>query len=143
MSRSRKNPRKSRNRKRPAQAYGDAPTPAQLRVQEQWDRERQERKRYICNGFYFWRACAEKSCRRTKACMGDAVACFKRCWPWVYEGDKIFFRAGIKARAAGLSVDEACRAANEEVARSADHIARVEAETLARYSAEQAARDGQ
>jgi hypothetical protein len=75
--------------------------------------------------------------------MGDTVACFERRWPWVHEGDKIFFRAGIKARAAGLSVDEACRVAEEEVARSADHIARVHAETLARFEAEKAARQGQ
>lgn len=143
MSRSRKNPRKSRNRKRAAQTYGDAPTPAQQRVQDEWDRARQENYRYVCNGFHFWRVCAEKSCHRRKACMGDTEACFERRWPWVHEGDKIFFRAGIKARVAGLSVDEACRVAEEEVARSADHIARVHAERIAEFRAEQAARNGQ
>jgi hypothetical protein len=90
----------------------------------------------------FWRVCAEKSCRRAKACMGDADACFERHWPWVHEGDKIFFRTVIKMRLAGLSHAEACRAAAEEVARSVDDIARVHAETLARFEAEAAARHG-
>jgi hypothetical protein len=137
MSRSRKNPRKSRNRKRAAQAYRDTPTPAQQRAHDEWVRAEQARWRSVCTGFNFWRACDERSCQRAKACMGDdAEACFNRCWRCVREADKIHFRAAIKARVAGCSVAEACRLADEEVARSADHIARVDAETLARFRAE-------
>ena len=133
MSRSRKNPRK---RKRAAPVYRDGPTPAQQRAHEEWIRGEEARWRSVCTGFKFWRACGERPCQRAKACMGDARACFDRCWWRVREADKIYVRAGIKARVAGCSVAEACRLAGEEVARSADHIARVDAETLARLRAE-------
>jgi hypothetical protein len=140
MPRSRKNPRK---KKRAPPVYGDAPTPAQLCAQAEFDRQHQARRRNICNGFKFWRVCGQSRCERQHACAGDAVACFTRQWWRVDEANKIHFRAGIKARLAGLSVAEACRVADEEVTRSADHIARVNAETIARIKAEEAARYGE
>jgi hypothetical protein len=139
MPRSRKNLRKE---ERAALIGGDALTPAQKRAQAEFDRRRDQEHRYLCNTFQFWSVCAESPCRRRKSCVGDADACFERRWWLVPEKIKIFFRAGIKARIAGLSVEEACRVADEEVARSADHIARVDAETRARLDAKKAAQHG-
>jgi hypothetical protein len=130
---------KSRNDRRPKKPARTAAARKQSLAPAQDDFSRVEvRRRFICNGFKFWRNCAERPCQRAHACVGDAVACFKRRWWLVHEADKIHFRAGIKARLAGLSVAEACRAADEEVARSADHIAEVNARTLARLEAMEA-----
>ena len=52
----------------------------------------------------------------------------------------MWFRAAIKARAAGLSVAEANARADAETERAAEHIARVDAETDVRVRAEGAAR---
>ena len=135
MSRSRNNPRKE---ERAAMVGGDALTPAQKRAQAEFDRRRDRQRRHLCNTFEFWSVCPQSPCRRRKSCAGDAGACFERWWWVLPEKVKIFFRAGIKARIAGLSIDEACRVADEEVARSADHIARVDAEVDAKIAANRA-----
>ena len=132
MSRSRKN---AATRKPVAAGFGTM-TPAQQRWQTEMERRHDRGRRSVCTGFKYWRRCDEKACRRRKACMGDAEACFKLNWPRTSEADKIFFRTGIKARIAGLSVEEACRVANAEVARSADYIAEVDAVNIARLKAE-------
>jgi hypothetical protein len=124
------------------QAYADAPTRAQQRVQAEWDSAHQARQRTICNAFQFWSVCSDRRCQRGQSCSGDAEACFKRWWWVLPEEARVFFRAGIKARHAGLSVEEAYREADAEVARSAEHIARVDAETLARLRAGQPAPHG-
>ncbi len=60
----------------------------------------------------------------------------------VPEAHKINFRTFVNARVAGMPVEQACRAAADEVARSADHIARVDAEVDAKIAANRAARHG-
>jgi hypothetical protein len=101
-----------------------------------------ERHRFIADLFTFWFACPDNRCRRQRACAGDSSACFERYWWLVPEAHKINFRTFIKARVAGMSLEEAGRAADEDIARSAEHIARVDAETLARLKAREAARNG-
>jgi hypothetical protein len=139
MPRSRKNPRR---KKRAPPAYGDAPTPAQLRAQAEFDRQRQAHRRKLCNMFEFWSVCPHGQCQRRRSCVGDAEACFERRWWVVPEELKILLHAFAKARVAGMSFEDAHRAADEEVARSADHIARVDAATVARLEAGKAARHG-
>jgi hypothetical protein len=60
----------------------------------------------------------------------------------VPEAHKINFWTFIRARVAGMSVEQARRACDEEVARSAEHIARVDAEVHAKIAANKAARHG-
>lgn len=94
------------------------------------------RRRFICDLYYFWSACPGRACHRQRRCVGDPQACFDRYWWLVPEAHKITLRTVIKARAAGMTAEEAIRAAEEEVARSAEHIARVDAEIHARMRAQ-------
>ena len=104
--------------------------------------QERERHRFIADLFTFWLACPNDGCRRRRACAGDANTCFERYWWLVPEAHKISFNSFVRARVAGMSVQQASRAAGEAIARSADHIARVDAETRARLKARRAARDG-
>lgn len=104
--------------------------------------EERERRRYIADLFTFWFACPDNSCRRRRACAGDPYTCFERYWWLVPEAHKINFQTFIRARVAGMSVEQACRACDEEIARSAEHIARVDAEVGAKLAADKAARHG-
>jgi hypothetical protein len=103
------------------------------------DEDPRDRYRPLCTGFKFWRVCG-KECVRAKACAGDSRACFDRFWPLIGERHRVWFRAAVKARIAGLSVAEANARADAETERAAEHIARVDAETDARVRAEDAAR---
>ena len=123
-------------------AYGDPLTPAHQRAQAEFDRQRDQQHRSICNVFRFWSGCPESRCQRQRSCAGDAEACFDRRWWRVSERKKILFRTFVKARVAGMSFAEAVGAAVDDIVRSADHIARVDADTAARIEAEKAARHG-
>src|SRR5438132_1505126 len=72
-------------------------------------------RRFLCTQFKFWHVCTRKACRRALKCSGDPPACFALWWPHVPEEIKILYRAGIKARCAGLSPREAARVATAEV----------------------------
>jgi len=74
-------------------------------------------RRFLCTQFKFWHVCTRKACRRALKCSGDPHACFALYWPHVPEQIKILYRAGIKARCAGLSPREAARVAIAEVVR--------------------------
>jgi len=67
---------------------------------------------------------------------------FRAYWWRVPEAHKINFHTFVRARVAGMSVEQASRAADEEIARSAEHIARVDAEVDAKIAADKAARHG-
>jgi hypothetical protein len=99
-----------------------------------------ERRRVINNCVGYWRVCGAGACRRQRGCAGDAVACFKRFWPWTPERIKIRIRACIKALSAGItSAAEVGRIVDAEVERAAEHIARVDAETDRAWEAKVAA----
>jgi hypothetical protein len=71
----------------------------------------------VNNALQFWSLCGQPACRRARACVGDAEACFKRFWPLVPEEFKVWFRAGIKARVDGHSPREAAAIGDTEVVR--------------------------
>jgi hypothetical protein len=120
-----------------------AATPRQARQMNKYElSQERERRRFIADLFTFWFACPNGGCRRRRACAGDPYTCFKRYWWLVPEAHKINFWTFIRARVAGMSVQQASRACDEEIARSADHIARVDAETKAKILADKAARRG-
>jgi hypothetical protein len=120
-----------------------AATPRQAREMNKYElSEESERRRFIADLFTFWFACPDDRCRRRRACAGDPYTCFERYWWLVPETHKINFRTFIRARVAGMSVQQANRACKEEIARSAEHIARVDAEVVAKIAADKAARHG-
>jgi hypothetical protein len=43
-----------------------------------FDAEKISLQRHYCTLFEFWRSCRGKSCRRARACAGDAAACLRR-----------------------------------------------------------------
>ena len=59
-----------------------------------------EGRRLLCTKFQFWRACERKSCRRARGCVGDPLACFATCWPFVPEDTKDALRERILQAAA-------------------------------------------
>ncbi len=74
-------------------------------------------RRKVCDFFNFWTVCEEKHCRRAQACSIKTYPCFNKFWEYVPEDAKTWLRTVIKARCAGLSAQEANRAAEEEIAR--------------------------
>jgi hypothetical protein len=60
-------------------------------------------RRHLSSVLMFYIACGHVKCRRVRACVGDANECFLRLWPVVPEDPKIYIRATVKARHAGLS----------------------------------------
>lgn len=70
----------------------------------------------VCEFFRFWSHCERKSCRRARACRGNADRCFDRFWPLVPGDMKVWFRDALRARQAGLSPRDACARADEAVA---------------------------
>jgi hypothetical protein len=129
------------NNRRKQRPSAGAPRQARRMNGYQLSQER-ERRRFIANLFTFWFACPNDHCRRQRACAGDPHTCFKRYWWLVPEAHKISFQTFVKARVAGMSVEQASRAGDEEIARSAEHIARVDAEVDAKIAADKAAQHG-
>jgi hypothetical protein len=82
-------------------------TAAQQAAQARMDAEQAAMRRWQCNLFGFWRDCEQRACRRAKRCSGDSVACLTARFPLLPEEIKIWYRATIKARCAGLSANEA------------------------------------
>jgi hypothetical protein len=132
-----------RKQQRPVAAPRQARQASQTNQASKYDlSQEREQHRFVADLFTFWWACPDGRCRRRRACAGDSNACFKRYWWLVPEAHKISFNTFVRERVAGMSVQQASRAAAEEIARRADHIARVDAETDARLKARRAARDG-
>ena len=98
-------------------SYDAWPTRAQLEWQDKIDRQRDAAARAQCNALQFWRWCRKKPCRRAHSCEGDMHECFRLHWGAMPEEMKVWIRAGIKARAEGLSSSQANDAADAEVAR--------------------------
>ena len=111
-------------------SYDGRSTRAQLEWQDKIDRKRDEDARAKCNGLQFWRWCRQKPCRRAHSCKGDADECFRLKWQALPEEMRVWIRAGIKARAEGLSPSQATDVADAEVARHRELTAKYEA-TLA------------
>ena len=120
-----KNPRSRNSKSRNSKGKNPGEETAK---QREWQTKHQAEDtammRALCKMLKFWRACAQKLCRRTHACSGDPHACFARWWPPIPEDEKVWFRAMIKARVAGLGPREIVKAADAEVARYADLLAR-------------------
>jgi hypothetical protein len=93
-------------------------TTEQRKIQEKMWARQDAGTRTICNWFQFWRICREKPCRRAQSCSGDMHDCHARHWPLVPEDLKNWFRAALKALAAGHSPEEAARIAQGEEARA-------------------------
>src|SRR4051812_3168582 len=61
----------------------------------------------------FWIFCGRPRCQRGKSCLGpDALNCFDQCWARVPEPQKFWIREAIKARAAGLSLEDTMKKAD-------------------------------
>jgi hypothetical protein len=61
----------------------------------------------------FWMFCGRPRCQRGKSCLGpDALKCFDQCWARVPEPQKFWIREAIKARAAGLSLEDTMKKAD-------------------------------
>ena len=104
--------------------FADWQTPTQRATQaEMWRRDDAQRLA-MCNALQFWRACGKRACQRQHTCAGDPHACFTRHWALVPEDQKVWLRAGIKARKDGLSPEMAARAADAEQARVAALMAK-------------------
>jgi hypothetical protein len=73
--------------------------------------------RKACNAYRFWRVCG-KECRRKRACgAANPRACFLFFWKHVAEEEKVKFRAAIKARHAGHSIEASVRMSEEAAVR--------------------------
>jgi hypothetical protein len=107
----------------PAQGPWDRRTPAQRLAYEKAQARDTAVRAGICNALKFWLRCHDRRCRRQRACSGDPHACFRRHWALYSEEEKVWLRAGIKARVQGLSPQDAALAANAELAR---HLALME-----------------
>ena len=78
-----------------------------MRQQEIYRLEQREARRQVCSMLRFAKYCGDRRCKRTRACAGDADACFKTFWPAVPETIKnlirqsaIFMRNGMPQREA-------------------------------------------
>jgi hypothetical protein len=95
-------------------------TPAQREMHERALRRDRAQMRAGCTAFRFWRRCRKAGCRRAHACTGgDPQECFDRHWASFPQRAKVWLRAGIKARAAGRSLQDATRDADAELLRYA------------------------
>jgi hypothetical protein len=92
-------------------------TPAQRRAGLEQQRWQDEFNRFKNNLLEFWRVCTKAPCRRAHACMGEPESCFRRHWLMLPEDFKHWFRGVVRARAEGLSPEEANRAGEAEVQR--------------------------
>jgi hypothetical protein len=118
---------RKKNMSKKRQVGADGMTAEQRKWQEENLRAHDARKRMMCNTFRLWEVCDAPACRRAHSCVGDMHACFERQWAAIPEEEKAWLRAGIKARAAGLSSAEAARAADAEVARHNELMASLNA----------------
>jgi hypothetical protein len=94
-----------------------------IRRQERWQqRESAERELFYRNLntlLHFWTTCANRQCRRERACCGARIACFDRNWDPMPEADKVCLRAALTALCEGRPPAEAARIGMEEHARFA------------------------
>jgi hypothetical protein len=72
-------------------------------------------KRRMCTAFQTWRTCERPSCHRFHVCFGDASACFERYWSEYPKAFHAWIVAAGDARATGLTMRQAMRAANQQV----------------------------
>ncbi|MGI8525119.1 MAG: hypothetical protein ACR2K5_02915 [Pseudolabrys sp.] len=79
--------------------------------------------------FGCWTICPDKRCKRASACRGDVNTCSRRCLPLVSVEDKVWLRKAVQARLAGLSPEEAVKAAIAEVEKYRTEFAALEART--------------
>jgi hypothetical protein len=82
-------------------------------------------RRIMHTKLLFWRVCTLKACKRARGCRGDVDACWQRWRGAIPDGLMMRLRLAISARVAGLSVEEALRAADAQVARITRTAARV------------------
>jgi len=90
--------------------------------------------------FSFHAVCERRVCRRAKRCAGGAMPpCFDAFWPLIEEREKMKFRATIKARADGASVNDAIAAGEADAARYDALMASLQAQDQAGPACEPAA----
>jgi hypothetical protein len=109
------------------ESYDGRLTRAQREFQEKIDRAREASGRAKCSLLRVWRHCRKAACRRAHACLGDMDECFQLNWQALPEAARVWLRAGMKARAQGLSLSQAVDAAEAEMARAIEETARYEA----------------
>jgi len=66
--------------------------------------------RMVHDGLGFWRLCAHKACKRARRCRGDIDICAR-----TFAGISAWLAEAMKGERAGLSTDEASRAATARV----------------------------
>lgn len=103
--------------RRQQMAHTGEPTPEQRAWLDRHERRERRRATIRCNMLQFWRICAKRACVRHRTCSDDPHACFARHWVMVPEDEKVWLRAGVRARAEGLTPERAARAADADVAR--------------------------
>jgi hypothetical protein len=62
-----------------------------------------------------WRICREKGCKRGRGCRGEVGACAARHFPLVPDDGKGWLQKAFEGLRAGLSPQEAARAARQHV----------------------------
>jgi hypothetical protein len=73
-------------------------------------------RRKLCNMLEFWRVCAKRTCKRRRACMGDADTCAIFWMRHVPQRYKALLRHTARHLNEGASSAEASRLANEDLA---------------------------
>ena len=69
-------------------------------------RQAEQRLRYQCDLLQFWRRCRDTACRRKRACIGDAYACFDCGFASMSEADREWLRGAIMATVKGAGTAE-------------------------------------
>jgi hypothetical protein len=80
------------------------------------ERQADDTLRQIHTWLLFWKYCADKRCHRARACRGELKPCHRRFWPQVPEEIKAWLQKAFAARRAGLSPQQAVRAADKAIA---------------------------
>jgi hypothetical protein len=96
-----------------------------------------------CNdAFMFFRVCRNGACRRANTCRGEPHGCSERHWNMFSEGQKVWFRAAIRALLDGQSVQQAKATANAaEASYEEGEARRIAAERAIQMAAEPVPRE--
>jgi len=101
--------------------------------------EIEQGRRRLHDFLKFWRVCRGKACKRARRCSGELSACGARHFPLVPEDFKALLQKAIEGVRAGLSPQEAVRAAKRHIAAVDAALARLD-QREAEAQAAQAAR---
>lgn len=105
------------------------------RSREEWERrDAEDRRLRDSNAFKIWTICPHKICRRNKGCGGDTEECVTQRWRRVVPDElRIYmFKVAHLVSEQGMSVEQACNAAEADFKQRAEIAARYEAQAATR-----------